>query len=94
MKLEPLGDKIIIEAVKETSTSGFVMPDSMDKEKPQQGKVLAVGPGKTGDDGRVQPMHVKVGDLVVFRKYSPDEFKIDGVDYLILSESDVIALVK
>lgn len=94
MKLEPLGDRIIVEAVEETSKSGFVVPDTMDKEKPQRGKVLAVGPGRIGDDGKILPMHVKVGDIIVFRKYSPDEFKIDGKDYLILSESDVIALVK
>jgi chaperonin GroES len=94
MQLEPLADKIIVEAIEETSSSGFVVPETMSKEKPQQGKVIATGPGKTGDDGKVIPMHVKVGDKVLFRKYAPDEFKLDGQDYLILSESDVIALVK
>lgn len=94
MKLEPLGDKIIVEAIVETSKSGFVVPDTMDKEKPQRGKVLAAGPGKIDDKGGRISMNVKVGDIVVFRKYSPDEFKIDGKDYLILAESDVIALVK
>lgn len=94
MKLEPLGDRIIVEAIEETSKSGFVVPETMDKEKPQRGKVVAVGKGKVGDDGKVIPMNVKVGDIIVFRKYAPDEFKIDGETYLILSESDVIALVK
>jgi len=94
MKLEPLGDRIIVTAIEETSKSGFVIPDTMDKEKPQRGKVLAVGPGRINDKGERLPMHVKVGDVIVFRKYSPDEFKIDGDEYLILSESDVIALVK
>jgi len=94
MKLEPLGDRIIVEAIEETSQSGFVVPDTMDKEKPQRGKVLAVGPGKVNDNGQSVPMHVKVGDIIVFRKYSPDDFKVDGKEYLIMSESDVIALVK
>jgi chaperonin GroES len=94
MKLEPLADRIIVEAMTETSKSGFVIPDTMDKEKPQRGKILAVGPGRVGDDGKLIPMHVKVGDVIVFRKYSPDEFKIDNKEYLIMSENDVIALVK
>ena len=94
MKLEPLGDKIIVEAVEETSKSGFVVPETMDKEKPQRGKVTAAGPGRKGDNGQVIPMNVKVGDVVIFRKYSPDEFKVDGKEFLILAESDVIALVQ
>ena len=94
MNLEPLGDRIIVEAIEETSTSGFAIPETMDKEKPQKGKILAAGKGKIGDDGKVIPMHVKIGDIVIFRKYAPDEFKIDGKEYLILAESDVIALVK
>lgn len=94
MKLEPLSDKIIVVAVEETSKSGFVIPETMDKEKPQKGEVLAVGPGRMSDDGKLIPMKIKVGDIIIFRKYAPDEFKIDGKDYLILSESDVIALVK
>ncbi|MFA4930927.1 MAG: co-chaperone GroES [Patescibacteria group bacterium] len=94
MKLEPLGDRLIVEAIVETSKSGFVVPETMDKEKPQRGKIIAAGPGKVSDDGKRIPMHVKVGDIIVFRKYAPDEFKIDGETFLILSESDVIALVK
>lgn len=94
MKLEPLGDKIIVEPVEEKSKSGFVIPDTMDKEKPQKGKVLAAGPGKLNDKGERIPMHVKVGDVVFFRKYAPDEFEHDGKTILIMAESDVIALVK
>ena len=94
MNLEPLGDKIIVEPVEEASKSGFVVPETMDKEKPQKGKVVATGPGKLNDKGEKMPMHVKVGDIVFFRKYSPDEFEHDGKQILVLSESDVIALVK
>lgn len=94
MKLEPLGDKIIVIAVEEISKSGFVIPETMDKEKPQKGEIIAAGPGRIDDNGKRVPMNVKVGDVVLFRKYAPDEFKIDGKEYLILSESDVIALVK
>lgn len=94
MQLVPLGDKIIVEAVEEISKSGFVVPETMDKEKPQKGKVIAAGPGKITDDGKTLPMHVKVGDIVFFRKYAPDEFEHEGKKILVLSESDVIALVK
>jgi chaperonin GroES len=94
MNLEPLGDKIIVEPIVETSTSGFVVPDSMDKEKPQQGLVLAVGPGKLNDQGVRSAMHVKVGDKIFFRKYAPDEFEHNGKNILVMSESDVIALIK
>ena len=94
MKLEPLGDKIIVEPIEETSKSGFVVPETMDKEKPQKGKVIAAGPGRLNDQGEKLPMHVKVGDIVFFRNYVPDEFELDGKKILILSETDVIALVK
>ena len=94
MKLVPLGDKIIVEPIEEVSKSGFVVPETMDKEKPQKGKVVAAGPGKINDKGEALPMHVKVGDVVFFRKYSPDEFEHEGKKILVLSESDVIALVQ
>lgn len=94
MNLIPLGDKIIVEPVLEQSKSGFVVPETMDKEKPQKGKVVAAGSGKLNDQGESIPMHVKVGDIVIFRKYAPDEFEHEGQKILVLSESDVIALVK
>ncbi|MBU0647562.1 co-chaperone GroES [Patescibacteria group bacterium] len=94
MKLQPLGDRIIVEPIEETSKSGFVVPETMDKEKPQRGKIVSCGPGKRDDNGNVVPMNVKVGDVIIFRKYAPDEFKIDKEEFMILSESDVIAVVK
>ena len=94
MKLLPLGDRLLIEAIVETSKSGFVVPETMDKEKPQKAKVLAVGKGKRDDTGKIIPIGIEVGDIIIFRRYAPDEFKIDGKEYMILSESDVIAIVK
>ncbi|HPH78941.1 MAG TPA: co-chaperone GroES [bacterium] len=94
MNLKPLGDKIIVEPIAEVSKSGFVMPETMDKEKPQEGTVLAVGEGKINDKGEHSPMHVQVGDKVFFRKYAPDEFEHDGKTILVMSESDVIAIIK
>ncbi len=94
MKLHPLGDRLLIEPIVETSKSGFVVPDSMEKDKPQEAKVVAVGPGKLDNNGKIVPMTVQVGDTIIFRRYAPDEFKIGGKDYMVLSESDVIAIVK
>ncbi len=96
MQLRPLNDHVIVEPVgKEAMTKGgIVLPDTADKEKPEKGKVLAIGPGKMLEDGRRAVMSVKVGDTVVFKKYSPDEIKIDEKEYLVISESDVIAVVE
>lgn len=94
--LNPLHDHIIIEAVdpREAATaSGIIIPDTAHNEKPQQGKVTAAGPGKLLDTGARAPMSVKVGDIVVFKKYAPDEVKVGGVEYLVISESDVLAIV-
>ena len=70
------------------------MPDTVDKEKPEKGEVVAVGSGKVLDNGQTQAMSVKVGDQVVFKKYSPDEVKIDNQEYLVLNESDIIAIIE
>jgi len=95
-KLRPLADHIIVEAVEEEAThaSGLIIPDTVSKEKPQKGKVLAVGPGKYTEDGKRMPMDTKVGDIVLFTKYGPTEVKLDGKDLLVLNESDILAVVE
>ncbi|HNU81267.1 MAG TPA: co-chaperone GroES [bacterium] len=96
MTLKPLSNHVIVKpAVQEEVTkSGIVLPDTADKERPEKGEVIAVGPGKIRDNGQLSPMSLKVGNQVVFKKYSPDEIKIDGEDYLILSEDDVVAIIE
>ena len=92
MKLKPLGDRLIVKALEEeeTTTSGIVLPDTA-KEKPQKGKVLAVGDGKIDDNGNRQPIDVAEGDEVLYSKYGGTEIKIEGEDLLVLRESDVLA---
>jgi chaperonin GroES len=94
MKLKPLGDRLIVKAVEEeeTTASGIVLPDTA-KEKPQRGKVLAVGEGKIGDDGKRVPIDVSDGDEVLYSKYGGTEITVDGDDLLVLRESDVLAKV-
>ena len=94
MKLKPLGDRLIVKAVEEdeTTASGIVLPDTA-KEKPQRGKVLAVGPGSRNDKGDLVPMDVAEGDEVIFSKYGGTEVKVGTDDVLILRETDVLAKV-
>jgi chaperonin GroES len=94
MNLKPLGDRIVVKVVEELERTkgGIVLPDTA-KEKPQEAEVLAVGPGARNEKGERVPMEVKVSDRVVFQKYSGTEFKMDDEDYLILRESDVLAIV-
>ncbi len=94
MNLKPLADRVVIEHVEqnEKTTSGIFLPDTA-KEKPQEGVVSAVGPGRVNDDGKTLPMTVKVGDRVIYSKYSGSEIKIDNKEYLIVSEKDVLAIV-
>lgn len=96
MHIRPLGDRVIVKPLgnEETTASGIVLPDTVDKEKPEQGEVIAVGPGKRLESGEIAPMSVKVGDKVVFRKYSPDEIKIDGEEVLVISENDIVGIVE
>ncbi len=96
MKLKPLSDRLIVEPLNEDSVTqaGIILPDTVDKEKPEKGKVISVGPGKVLDNGNTHPMSVKVGDIVLFKKYSPDEVKIDDKEYLVISESDILAVVE
>ncbi len=94
--LKPLADHVVVEIVtkEEKTASGIYLPDTASKEKPQTGKVVAVGAGKVTDNGtRVAP-EVKAGDEVVFAKYSGTEVKLDGKEYLILSERDILAIVE
>jgi chaperonin GroES len=93
--LQPLGDRVVLKAVEreEMTASGIVLPDTA-KEKPQEAVVIAVGPGRVDDNGKRQPMEVKIDDRVLYAKYSGTEVKLDGEDLLILRESDILAVVK
>ncbi|MCF8304814.1 MAG: co-chaperone GroES [Ignavibacteriales bacterium] len=93
-KIKPLGDRIIVKPkeAEETTKSGLYLPDTA-KEKPIEGTVVAAGPGKTTDEGKFIALEIKVGDVVLYGKYSGTEVKVDGVDYLIMRESDVYGIV-
>jgi chaperonin GroES len=95
LKLRPLGDRVWVEPIEqeEMTASGIILPETA-KEKPQEGKVLAVGPGVRDDKGERQPPDVKVGDRVLFAKYTGTEIKHEGTKYLIMRESDILAIVK
>ena len=95
MNLQPLSNRVFIEPVEEDkmTKSGLVLPDTAEKEKPIKGKILAVGPGKMTEKGERMPMAVKVGDMVLFKKYGPDEFEVDGKKYLVGDEDDILAII-
>ncbi|MBN2383466.1 co-chaperone GroES [bacterium] len=95
MKIQPLHDRVIVERLAETETvkGGIIIPDTA-KEKPQQGIVKAVGPGKMGKDGQVMNLTVKEGDKVLFGKYSGTDVKIDDNEYLIMREDDILGIIK
>jgi chaperonin GroES len=94
MKLEPLDDRIVVEPMEaeEKTKGGIVLPDTA-KEKPQKGTVIAVGPGRVADDGKRIPPTVKKGDKVIYAKYGGSEIDVDGKEYMILRESDVLAKI-
>ena len=94
MKIRPLGERVLIELVKEEEVSkgGIIIPDSA-KEKPQEGKVIAVGTGKLDENGKVVPFNVKKGDLVLMPKYGGTEVKIDDKEYQIVREDDILAII-
>ena len=94
-KLRPLGDRVLVKPLPrdEMTKSGIVLPDTV-KEKPQEGEVLAAGPGKMLDDGTREAMDVKVGDKVLYAKYAGTEFKVEGDEYLIVSQKDILAIVE
>jgi chaperonin GroES len=91
MNIKPLADRVLIEpiSVEDKTKSGIILPDTADKERPEQGKVIAVGPGQPD-----KPMSVKKGDVVIFTKYGPNEIKIDNKEYLIAKEEDILAIIE
>lgn len=95
IRLVPLADRVVVtHGVEKVTASGLVIPDSAHKEHPERGTVVAVGKGKVRDDGTVIPLEVAVGDEVVFAKYGPEEVTVDGVDYFILREDQILAIVR
>ena len=94
VKIKPLGDRVLVRPMeeKEMKKGGIIIPDSA-KEKPQEGEIVAVGPGKTGDDGKTIAMTVKKGDKVIYGKYSGTEVKLDDEDYLLMREDDILGII-
>ena len=98
MNIKPLGDRVLIEPMSDEgkakqSKGGILIPDTADKEKPQEGKVLAVGEGRRLENGSLAPLSVKAGDRVLFSKYGPTEIKIDDKEYLIAKEEDILGII-
>ena len=96
MKIKPIHSNVVIKPAKqpEVTKSGIVLPDTVEKERPEKGEVIAVGEGRILNDGKIAPMSVKPGDLVMFKKYSPDEIEVDGEELLVISEDDIIAIIQ
>ena len=99
MSIKPTSDRLLIEPLSAQeregkSTSGIVIPDTAEKERPEEGRVVAAGPGKMTDDGKRIPMSVAVGARVLFSKYGPTEIKVDGKEYLIAREEDILAIIE
>ncbi|MBX4215725.1 co-chaperone GroES [Candidatus Parcubacteria bacterium] len=93
----PLGDRVLVRGIAgegKRSASGIIIPETVSKERPEKGRVIAVGAGRTTDEGRVIPLRVKVGDTVLFSKYGPDEVKIEGEEYFIIREENILAIIK
>ena len=95
MKIRPLHDRIVVRRIEEeeVSSGGIIIPDTA-KEKPQEGKVIAVGNGKVSEDGKLQKLDLRKGDRVLFSKYSGNEIKIDGIEHLIMREDDVLGVIE
>jgi chaperonin GroES len=95
-RIQPLGDRVVVKPAEreEKTKGGLFLPDTASKERPMEGTVLAVGEGRRDDSGKLIPMNVKTGDKVLFAKYSGTEFKMDEVDYLVLSEKDILGIVQ
>lgn len=96
MQLRPLGDRVVVKAVakEEMTKAGIILPETVDKERPEQGEVIAVGPGRLLDNGTRAAVSLKAGDKIVFKKYSPDEVKVGDEEYLVIAESDVMAVIE
>lgn len=94
-KLRPLGDKVLVRVMEaeEKTSGGIILPETA-KEKPQRGEVIAVGPGRTDDNGNKIPMEVNVGNIVIFTRYGGSEIKFDGVEYKVLTERDLLAIIE
>ena len=95
VKIKPLGDRVLIEPITEAekTKAGIYLPDTASKERPEQGKVVAVGEGRMLDSGTIVPVKVKIGQKVLFTKYGPNEIKVDGKEYLIAKEEDILAII-
>jgi len=95
MKLQPLFNNVIVKPIKpeEVTKSGLVLPETREKDRPEKGEIIACGPGKTLENGQILAMSVKIGDQVLFKKYSADEIKIDDEEYLVLGENDIVAII-
>jgi len=97
-KIVPLADRVLVKPGNpkdgKKTKSGIIIPETVSKDLPEMGEVLVVGPGKTLDDGKIVPMNVKVGDVVIFSKYGPDEVKIDDEKYYIIREEAILAIIK
>lgn len=96
MKIKPLSDHILIEPIKEEekTKAGILLPDTAEKERPEQGKIIAVGPGRKTSAGKIIPLEVKAGDKVLFTKYGPNEIKVEDKEYLIAKEEDILAILE
>ncbi|MDD3735265.1 MAG: co-chaperone GroES [Candidatus Pacebacteria bacterium] len=96
MKIKPLSDYVLIEPIEEEkeTKSGIIIPETVEKERPEKGKIIAVGPGKKLSSGKIMEMSVKQGDTVLFKKYGPDEIKVDDKEYLICREEDILAIIE
>jgi chaperonin GroES len=96
MKIKPLADHVLIEPIKEEerTKTGILLPETAEKERPEQGRVIAIGPGRKTSAGKIVPLEVKVGDKVLFTKYGPNEIKVDGKEYLIAKEEDILAILE
>ncbi len=95
MDIKPIHTNVVVKPISqdEVTKSGIVIPDTVDKERPEKGEVIAVGEGKLLDNGQHAAMSVKVGDIIMFKKYSPDEINIEDEEYLVISESDILAII-
>lgn len=98
MIIKPLGDRVLIQPLSKEeregkTASGIVIPDTAEKERPEEGRVVAVGAGKMSDEGKLIPMNIQVGQHVLFSKYGPNEIKVDGKEYLIAREEDILAII-
>jgi chaperonin GroES len=96
INIKPLADYVLIEPIKEEekTKAGILLPESAEKEKPEKGKVIAVGPGRRDEKGNLIPISVEVGQTVLFKKYGPDEIKVDDKEYLICKEEDILAIIE